>query len=164
MGIMASAKSRVGLALASRLAGVFVEGDDLHPISNVEKMSAGVPLSDDDRRPWLEHLAREVKRKSVATEQVVFSCSALKLAYREQLRRELPDMITICLTLSAAVAVERSNARTDHFMPAELVASQLATLELPKCEQDAALVDASASFERVLANTERAINRITHSS
>ena len=157
MGIMASGKSRIGERVAQARGGVFIECDDWHPESNVAKMQAGIPLTDEDRAPWLDRLAREVGRATETGPQVVFSCSALKRTYRDRLRAGLPDLTTICLTLDAETAKRRASGRDDHFMPSALVDSQLATLELPQNEPRTRLVDATQDYERVLENVERAL-------
>ena len=162
MGIMASGKSRIGAQIAARRDGRFIEGDDWHPDSNVAKMQAGVPLTDEDRMPWLDRLAAEVKRAAQGGQQVVFSCSALKRVYRDRLRAARPELIVICLTLDAETAARRSSGRSDHFMPAALVDSQLAALELPVDEARTALVDATGSFEQVLEDTLQALQRLEH--
>ena len=134
------------------------EGDDFHPQENVAKMSAGTPLTDDDRVPWLDQLAREVASTAASGRQVVFSCSALKLSYRTRLKATLPDLITVCLTLDAETATRRAGDRADHFMPSALVESQLATLELPEDEPRTVMVDATQPFDHVLADVERLLD------
>lgn len=164
MGIMASGKSRIAEQIAARVGGVFIECDDWHPESNVAKMQAGIPLTDEDRWPWLDRLAGEVDRAAKNGPRVVFSCSALKRAYRDRLRARLSDLTTICLTLDAETAVQRSSGRSDHFMPTELVDSQLATLELPENEPHTMTVDATTEFEAVLEAAVRALQEIESSA
>lgn len=158
MGIMASGKSRIGREIADRLGFIFVEGDDFHPASNVQKMSAGEPLTDTDRAPWLQRLATEVNHMSAKGDGVVFSCSALKRAYRDKLKQTLPELLTICLDLDADTAIARASARSDHFMPSVLVDSQLATLERPVAESRSRLIDANAAFAQVLENAQAAVD------
>lgn len=160
MGIMASGKSQICQQIATDLGGVFIEGDDWHPQSNVDKMQAGIALSDTDRMPWLDRLAAEVDRAARQRRQVVFSCSALKRAYRDRLRAALPELIVICLTLDAETAARRSSERSEHFMPTALVGSQLATLELPVGEARTALVNAKGPFEQVVEQTAQAVQRL----
>ncbi len=160
MGIMASGKSGIGKEIARRRGGVFVECDDWHPESNVAKMQAGIPLTDEDRQPWLERLADEVRRLSDDGALAVFSCSALKRAYREQLRQTLPDLLTVCLDIDASTATQRARGRVEHFMPSTLVDSQLATLERPLNERQTAIVDAVAEFDVVLEAVEQALQRL----
>lgn len=160
MGIMACGKSRIGQQVATRLGGVFIEGDDWHPESNVAKMQAGTPLNDQDRMPWLDRLATEVASAAEHGHTVIFSCSALKQSYRDRLRETLPELTTICLTLDAETAARRASGRSDHFMPTALVDSQLATLELPADEHKTALVDATRAFEQVLEDTASAVHNL----
>jgi len=131
MGVTACGKSTVGKLLAKQLSVPFIEGDDFHPPENILKMSTGTPLNDDDRLPWLEALSSELK----AHEQkggAVLACSALKEIYREILQRQLQQKITwIYLEGSEAVLRERIKNRNGHFMPEELLHSQLVTLEIP---------------------------------
>jgi len=131
MGVTACGKSTVGKLLAKQLSVPFIEGDDFHPPENILKMSTGKPLNDDDRLPWLEAISRELK----AHEQkggAVLACSALKEIYREILQRQLHDKITwIYLEGSEAILRERIKSRNGHFMPEELLHSQLVTLEIP---------------------------------
>lgn len=158
MGIMASGKSRIAEHVAKSRDGRFIECDDWHPKENVEKMAAGIPLTDEDRAPWLDRLAEEVGAAAKTGPQTVFSCSALKQSYRERLRARLPGLTTICLTLDAATASQRAMGREDHFMPSALVESQLAALELPEHEPRTVMVDARQAFERVLEDVEAALN------
>jgi len=125
MGVSASGKSRVGRALATRLAVPFVDADDLHPPANVEKMAHGIPLDDADRAPWLD----AVGDRLAAGDGVVVACSALKRAYRDRLRDRAPDVVFAHLTGSSELLQLRAGGRGGHFMPASLLASQLDTLE-----------------------------------
>jgi gluconokinase len=160
MGIMACGKSRIGERIASDNGAIFIEGDDWHSEGNLAKMRAGTPLTDDDRMPWLDRLAAEVARAAKSGSRVVFSCSALKRTYRDRLRLALPDLNVICLVLDAETASQRSGARADHFMPTELIDSQLATLELPADEPRTVTVDATRGFEQVLSDTARALRTL----
>jgi gluconokinase len=127
MGVSGSGKTTVGELLAQRLRVEYGEADDFHPAANKQKMSAGVALDDDDRRPWLEAigdwLAEHEGRGAVAT------CSALKEAYRDLLRRRAPGTVFLHLTATREVLAERMGRREGHFMPVSLLESQLATLE-----------------------------------
>ena len=124
MGVSGSGKSTVGAALADRLGLPFVDGDALHPPANVEKMAAGIPLTDDDRWPWLELVGRRL-----AEGEVVVACSALKRSYRRAILAEAPDARFVHLTGSHELLDLRMQQRLDHFMPASLLESQLAALE-----------------------------------
>jgi gluconokinase len=125
MGVAGSGKSVVGKALARGLGYRFIDADDLHPTSNVEKMAGGHPLDDDDRWPWLDAVGAAIARE----EHVVAACSALTLRYRERLRASAHDLVFVHLGGSPAVLAQRLSHRTDHFMPTTLLASQLETLE-----------------------------------
>lgn len=131
MGVAGSGKSTVGKLLADRLSHPFIEADDFHSEENVLKMSKGIPLNDEDRYPWLQSLSKELQsyeKKGGA----ILGCSALKENYREILQNGLPEKIVwIYLEGSEAVLKERLKNRQGHFMPEQLLKSQLATLEKP---------------------------------
>jgi gluconokinase len=127
MGPSGSGKSTVGEALAARLGVPFVDADDLHPITNVDKMTAGQPLTDDDRWPWLKIVGRAVAEASATG--VVVACSALRRAYREAILAEAPETVFVELHGTRELLTERMGRREGHFMPATLLDSQLATLE-----------------------------------
>lgn len=146
MGIAGSGKTAVGTALAGRLGRRFVDADDHHPRPNLEKMAGGRPLDDDDRAPWLEVLAGVLRDAHEDDAPVVLACSALTRRYRDVLRRGAP-VRTVLLDLPADEARRRVAAREDHFMPAALVGSQLATLERP---DDAIVVDATAPVGEIV--------------
>jgi gluconokinase len=126
MGVSGSGKSTVGAALARRLRVPFVDADTLHPPANIAKMAAGEPLDDDDRYPWLERVGDWL---AAHRDGGVAGCSALKRAYRDQLRAHCPGVTFLHLSGSAELIGGRLAARTDHFMPAALLRSQLDTLE-----------------------------------
>lgn len=126
MGVSAAGKSSVGRVLADELGLEFVDADDLHPPANVAKMSAGAPLDDVDRWPWLDAVAA---RMAASPHGVVVACSALRRSYRDRLRAGAPRAVFVHLTGTSELLAERAAARTGHFMPPALLASQLATLE-----------------------------------
>lgn len=128
MGVSGSGKSTVGALTAARLGVPFRDADDLHPSANVEKMSHGIPLTDDDRAPWLDAVGAEL---AAAPAGLVMACSALRRAYRDRIRLAAPDTVFAYLDGSPALLAERIGARRDHFMPPALLTSQLATLEVP---------------------------------
>ena len=135
MGVSGSGKSAVGRALAARLAVPFQEGDDLHPAANIAKLRAGVPLDDADRAPWLAAVADWIAARPVKGGGVV-SCSALRRAYRDRLRAAGGATLRmILLDPPEATLRERLAKRQGHFMPASLLASQLATLERPEPDE-----------------------------
>jgi gluconokinase len=127
MGPSGAGKSVVGIRLAAVLAVPFVDADDLHPQANIDKMSAGIPLDDDDRLPWLSTVGLELARHR--REGIVVACSALRRAYRDRIRAEAPATRFYELVVDPAQLEERLGARPGHFMPAALLASQLSTLE-----------------------------------
>ncbi|HZQ33680.1 MAG TPA: gluconokinase [Mycobacterium sp.] len=128
MGVSGSGKSTVGAALAQRLGVPFADADDFHPAANIAKMAAGMPLDDDDRRPWLEAIGGWLAAHGDG-DGGVMSCSALKRTYRDYLRSCCPSTEFVHLSGSPEVIATRQAARTGHFMPPSLMASQFATLE-----------------------------------
>ena len=129
MGVSGSGKTTVAVELARRLGWEFAEGDDHHPAANVEKMRAGTPLDDDDRRPWLEDLARMIGEHEQAGTSLVLTCSALKRQYRDLLRSGNDAAWFVHVDVPEEVLTERLAKRTGHYMPSSLLGSQLATLE-----------------------------------
>lgn len=149
MGVSASGKSVVGIEIARRLHLPFVDADDLHPAENVAKMSQGIPLTDDDRMPWLDLVGERLALRSTGgqvpdsaaaeSSGVVVACSALKRSYRDRLRARAPRTVFVHLTGDPELLSARALARTGHFMPPALLASQLATLE-PLGDDEAGVV------------------------
>jgi len=131
MGVSSSGKSTIAKALAERLGWRFADGDDFHPPANVAKMSAGQPLTDDDRRPWLQAIADEIDRVTSDGHRLVVACSALKRAYRDVLVHGRGDVRIVYLDGSRALIARRMAARKNHFMPPALLDSQFKTLEPP---------------------------------
>jgi gluconokinase len=132
MGVSGSGKSSVGRAIAATLQLPFVEGDTLHPPANVEKMASGIPLTDEDRWPWLDQIGAELAR---VQKGVVVSCSALKKSYRDRLRQEAGGPLGfIFLDGNLEVLRDHMSRRTGHFMPLSMLDSQIATLEPPTAE------------------------------
>ena len=127
MGVSAAGKSTIGAALADALGVAFVDADDLHSDANRAKMASGTPLTDEDRWPWLDAVGARF-RDAEAT-GLVMACSALRRVYRDRIRAVAPDVVFVHLHGSRELLAERAAARTDHFMPAALLDSQLATLE-----------------------------------
>lgn len=150
MGVSGCGKTSVGQALAAHLGAPFVEGDALHPEANVAKMSAGIPLDDDDRWPWLATIADRIAAEPGPI--IVVSCSSLKRAYRDLLRTASARPVGfLYLQGTETVLSSRTAARTGHFMPSALLASQLATLEDPSGEPLVATVDIDAQPDAVAA-------------
>jgi gluconokinase len=144
MGVSGSGKSTVAASLAERLDWRYEDGDKFHPRSNVEKMSAGQPLTDDDRLPWLRAIAAEIDRVARACGQVVIACSALKRSYRNVLTNGRNDVLFIYLDGSHELIAKRLAQRKGHFMPPGLLDSQFKTLELPTAEENAIAVSIDA--------------------
>jgi gluconokinase len=138
MGVSGSGKTTIGKLLAQRLGCEFLDGDDFHPPANVAKMAAGIPLTDEDRWPWLEGLNDKLR----ARKDAVLACSALKQAYRDILARGLSHCVFVYLNGSLELIQGRLEHRKHHYMPASLLQSQFATLEPPR---DAIEVDIGAS-------------------
>lgn len=145
MGVAGTGKTTVAQALAARLGVTFVEGDSLHPGANIAKMSAGVPLDDDDRRPWLQALATLLADHHVEGVSTALTCSALKRDYRDVLRSQVPDGAVRFVHLTAPLDVlrRRMEAR-EHFMPASLLQSQVDTLEPLQADELGVVVDVAA--------------------
>ncbi|HEY4006422.1 MAG TPA: gluconokinase [Pseudonocardia sp.] len=129
MGVSGSGKSTLAMRLAADLGWDFQEGDDLHPPANVAKMSSGVPLDDDDRAPWLDAVAGWIDEHTASGRPGIITCSALRRAYRDRLRR--PEVVFVHLTGDREAIAGRLATRAGHFMPSALLESQLATLEPP---------------------------------
>jgi carbohydrate kinase (thermoresistant glucokinase family) len=141
MGVSGCGKTTVGERLAAVLGWPFDEGDRYHPPANIAKMSARVPLSDDDRWPWLRALAGRIAEHERAGESSVMSCSSLKRAYRDLLRGGAPRVRFLHLHGDKAVLAERLAARSEHFFPATLLDSQYAALEPLAPDEDGVVVD-----------------------
>jgi len=153
MGVCGCGKSTVGRALAKDLGWTFLDADDLHPPTNVEKMASGVPLTDDDRWPWYDRIVAELRGLTASGRHVVLACSALKQAYRDRLARA-GDLRVAYLKGDAAAIEPRIASRKGHFMPASLLASQFATLEEPA---DAIVVDVTQPIATQAATIARAL-------
>ena len=143
-GVAGVGKTTIGRLLAQELAGEFYDADDFHPAANIEKMKAGIPLTDEDRRPWLDRLGQLVKRCLAAHENAVVACSALKRAYRECLRVN-EEVQIVFLRASRARVAEHLQRRRGHFMPAALLGSQFTDLEEPQPDEHVLTVDVEGS-------------------
>ncbi|PZM11933.1 gluconokinase [Rhizobium tubonense] len=158
MGVSGSGKTSVAEALAAELDLHFIEGDALHPASNVEKMSKGIPLTDEDRMPWLDLIGAEIAAALKRGEGIVVSCSALKIIYRDRLRREAGGpLYFVYLEGSKALLASRMGARKGHFMPPSLLESQLKTLEVPTGEPGVVTVDIDDTVGNIAAAAARAL-------
>ena len=141
MGVSAVGKSTVGTLLAAHLGASFVDGDDLHPAANVAKMASGIPLTDEDRWPWLDAVAATL----AAGAPMVVASSALRRVYRDRILAGAPGTVFVHLAADPAILRARANARTDHFMPPALLDSQLATLEPLAPDEPGWTVDVSTA-------------------
>lgn len=148
MGVSGSGKSTVGAALAQRLRVPFADADDLHPAANIAKMSAGIPLDDADREPWLEAIGAWLEQHRSGGG--VVSCSALKRRYRDQLRRHVPELELVHLHGSREVIAARQASRPGHFMPASLLDSQFATLEPLAGDEHGVVLDVAGSVDAIV--------------
>ncbi|KML47033.1 gluconate kinase [Burkholderia cepacia] len=131
MGVSGAGKSRIGEMLAERLSCSYTDGDAFHSAANKEKMHHGIPLTDDDRWPWLRAIRAAIEEKQRAGETAVFTCSSLKRSYRDVLRGTDADVRFVYLQGSFEVLHERLKTRTGHFFDPSLLKSQLDTLEEP---------------------------------
>ena len=147
MGVSGCGKSTIGSLLADRLGVPFLDADDLHPPSNVAKMAAGIPLTDEDRWPWLRLVGAELQQ---APNGVVVACSALRYAYRALLRSHAPDLLFVHLKGSREELASRLSDRVDHFMPLTLLDSQLATLEPLRADERGITLDCALPAGDVL--------------
>jgi gluconokinase len=152
MGVTATGKSRIGSGIADALGVPLTEGDEHHPAANIEKMSSGTPLTDDDRWPWLDVLAGLLAADHRAGRSSVLACSALRRVYRDRLRGDLPDRSVFFVHLegSRELLEQRMRKRT-HFMPVSLLDSQLRTLEPLQPDEQGTAVDVGAPVEEVVA-------------
>ncbi len=152
MGVSGCGKSSVGERLAEALHLAFVEGDALHPAANIEKMSKGIPLIDEDRMPWLDRIGEEMKASLEKGEGIIVSCSALKRLYRDRLRAAVGgNLFFVYLEGSRALLTKRMGERKGHFMPVSLLESQLATLEVPTGEPGVVTVDIDDTVDGIAA-------------
>jgi gluconokinase len=129
MGVSGAGKTTVAVGAAGRLGWTFAEGDDFHPAANVAKMRAGIPLTDEDRAPWLHALAAWIGAREAAGDDAVLACSALRRAYRDVLADGHPSVCFVHVTAAPDTLRQRLQTREGHYMPASLLGSQLDTLE-----------------------------------
>jgi gluconokinase len=154
MGVVGSGKTTVGHLLADQLAWDFADADDFHPASNVEKIRHGIPLTDDDRWPWLQALHHAITRWLCDGRNVVLACSALKRAYRRELEVG-PDVRFVYLKGSAELIAERLRSRQGHFADDKILASQFADLEEPK---GAVTVEIAAPPQQIVAEIRKKLS------
>lgn len=158
MGVAGSGKTTIASGLAETLGVPFVEGDSLHPPANVKKMASGMPLTDEDRWPWLRAIGDRMEIERVTGHGVVVSCSALRHAYRDCLRKQVHGTVQfILLEGSPELIGDRMRKRKGHFMPPALLDSQFATLEKPTPEEHAVVLDISHTIPALLAEAVHSV-------
>lgn len=157
MGVAGCGKSTVGRGIQDRLGWSFAEGDDFHPAANIAKMSAGVPLTDADRWPWLDSIVAWTTREDGAGRNTIVTCSALRRVYRDRLRTAPGRTLFLHLHGAESVLAERLATRPGHFMPVSLLPSQLETLEPVEPDEDGIVLDIAASVPDLV---EQAIRRL----
>lgn len=162
MGVSGTGKSAIGTRAAEQLAMTYIEGDSFHPQANIEKMSAGEPLDDDDRRPWLEELAALMKTNRDEGVPTVLACSALRRRYRDILRgsTEPGDVVFVHLSATFEVLRDRMEHR-EHFMPSSLLQSQLDTLEPLEDDERGVVIDVDAPLLDVVSAAVQAVRDLT---
>jgi gluconokinase len=155
MGVAGSGKTTIGEKLAEQLRWAYEDGDRFHPKANVEKMSAGRPLTDDDRWPWLQAIADEIDQVCRRAGHVVISCSALKRAYRDVLVHGRDDVRIVYLDGSHDLIASRLAVRKGHFMPPTLLESQFKTLQRPGPDENPVTVSIDAPVEEIVDDIMR---------
>jgi gluconokinase len=151
MGVSGSGKTSAAREITRQLGWQYIEGDDLHPAANVEKMAAGHPLDDEDRRPWLRRIAEVIGEHEAAGTSVVVTCSALKRAYRDLLRKGHPSVWFAHVDVPREVLAQRLAARQGHYMPPSLLASQLATLEPLGADEPGDVIAGNGPLDQTVA-------------
>jgi gluconokinase len=155
MGVSGSGKSTIADKLAECLNWTYEDGDKFHPASNVAKMSAGQPLTDEDRRPWLQAIAEEIDRVCKAGQHAVIACSALKRAYRDILMHGRNDVRLVYLKGTQQLIANRLDQRKGHFMPPGLLASQFKTLEPPDASENPVTVSIDGTVDAIVDDIVR---------
>ncbi|MEV4441568.1 gluconokinase [Streptomyces sp. NPDC049577] len=158
MGVAGTGKSTIGPLVAEALGVPYAEGDDLHSAGNIAKMSAGIPLDDADRAPWLDAVAGWARGR--ADRGGVISCSALKRAYRDRLRAAAPGIVFLHLTGDRPLIARRMSAREGHFMASRLLDSQFAILEPLQADETGVTVDVAPGPEAVAERAAAALRRL----
>jgi gluconokinase len=152
MGVTGAGKSTIGALLSEQLGRSLIEGDSLHPPSNIAKMSQGIPLNDDDRLPWLKAIAARIDDARKAARPVVVTCSALKRSYREILTDGHDDVGFVYLKGAKDLIADRLAARKGHFMPPQLLDSQMAALQEPGIDEPSIVIAIDAAPDDIVAS------------
>ncbi len=160
MGVAGCGKTTIGTALAAALNAVFLDGDRFHPPRNIEKMSRGDPLTDNDRWPWLDRFADELAARNGL---VIGGCSALRRAYRRRIVEAAGEpVLFIHLVGDRELIAQRMAVREGHFMPLSLLESQFATLEPPSDDENALSVDINGTTDEIVSLIRTDLDRWTH--
>jgi gluconokinase len=157
MGVAGSGKTLIGTALAERLEVPFADADEFHPPANIAKMTAGHPLDDNDRRPWLEAIAAWIHTRSLTGEGGVVTCSALTRRYRDQLRSSGAPVWFCHLVGDRELITQRVASRSHHFMPSTLVASQFQALQPLQTDEPGLAVSAAGTVEEIVEQARSAL-------
>ncbi|RJX74244.1 gluconokinase [Vibrio sinensis] len=150
MGVCACGKSTIGEQLAKKLGRKFIDGDDLHPRANIQKMSSGQPLNDEDRKPWLERIRDASYSLESKNEHGIIVCSALKKVYRDQIREGNENVTFLFLDGDKQLILDRMSKRQGHFMKENMVNSQFETLERPDAEPQTIVVSIDTTIENII--------------
>ena len=160
MGVCACGKSTIGEQLAQKLDRKFIDGDDLHPRANIQKMASGQPLNDDDRTPWLERIRDAAYSLESKNEHGIIVCSALKKKYRDQIREGNENVTFLFLDGDMELIMNRMRQRQGHFMKENMVKSQFETLERPDAEPQTVVVGIDSDIADIV---ERAAKQLVES-
>lgn len=152
MGVCGSGKSTIANLIAKELKRPFAEADEFHPQSNIDKMSSGQPLNDEDRRPWLESIRDWMTTQYQAGKSTIVTCSALKKSYRDILRQAQGQVLFVLPHGDKSLLLERMQGREGHFMPVSLLDSQLETLEMPNPKNNVLIVDIKQTPQAIANN------------
>ena len=150
MGVSACGKSTIGEQLAKKLGRKFIDGDDLHPRANIQKMASGQPLNDDDRIPWLERVRDAAYSLESKNEHGIIVCSALKKKYRDQIREGNKNLTFLFLDGNIDLILHRMRQRQGHFMKENMIKSQFETLERPDHEPDTVVISIDGDIDDVV--------------
>ncbi len=157
MGVSGSGKTTLARGIAQAMGWAFAEGDDFHPEANVAKMHSGIPLTDEDRWPWLALIGEWLTRQEQQGRSAAITCSALRRAYRDVLRRDRPEVRFCHVTAAPQLIQDRVEHRAGHYMPPSLLPSQIATLEPLQEDEPGVVVDGAGDEDVVLATALRAL-------